>query len=63
MTVEISTYIDVKKRVTDLGLNQPVSLAILPRNIDAATSKDELLHEKYRADERTRTAYPCSSYE
>jgi hypothetical protein len=28
MTVEISTYIDVKKRVADLGFNQPDSLAI-----------------------------------
>ena len=46
MTVEISTYIDVKKRVTDLGLNLPDSLAILPRNFDAAMSKDELLHGK-----------------
>jgi hypothetical protein len=46
MTLEISTYIDVKKRVADLGLNQPNSLAILPRNFDATTSKDELLHEK-----------------
>ena len=45
MTVEISTYIDVKKRVADLGLKQPDSLVILPRNFDAATSKDELLHE------------------
>jgi hypothetical protein len=56
MTVEISTYIDVKKRVADLGFKQPDSLTILPRNFDAATSKDELLHEKQRADERTRTA-------
>ena len=47
MTVEISTYIDVKKRVADLGLNQPDSLTIPPQNFDAATSKDELLHEKY----------------
>jgi hypothetical protein len=46
MTVEISTYTDVKERVADLGLNQPDSLAILPRDFDAATSKDELLHEK-----------------
>jgi hypothetical protein len=46
MTVEISTYIDAKKRVADLGVNQPDSLAILPRNFDAATSNDELLHEK-----------------
>ena len=46
MTVEIPTYIDIKKRVADLGLNQPDSLAILPWNSDAATSKDELLHEK-----------------
>jgi hypothetical protein len=46
MTVEISTYIDVKKRVADLRLNQPDSLTILSRNFDAATSKDELLHEK-----------------
>ena len=42
MTVEIGSYIDVKKRVADLGLNQPHSLTILPRNFDAATSKDEL---------------------
>ncbi len=46
MTVEISTYIDVNKRVADLGLNQPDTLVIQPRNFDAATSKDELLHEK-----------------
>jgi len=46
MTVEISTYIDVKKRVAAMELNQPDSLAILPWNFDAATSKDELLHEK-----------------
>ena len=46
MTVEISTYIDVKKRVAAMELNQPDSLAILPWNFDAATSKVELLHEK-----------------
>ena len=38
MSVEISTYFDVKKRITDLGLNQPDTLAILPRNFDCATS-------------------------
>ena len=38
MSVEISAYIDVKKRIADLGLNQPDALAILPRNFDCATS-------------------------
>jgi hypothetical protein len=38
MSVEISTYFDVMKRITDLGLNQPDTLAILPRNFDCATS-------------------------
>ena len=38
MSVESSTYFDVMKRITDLGLNQPDTLAILPRNFDCATS-------------------------
>ena len=53
MAVEISTYIDVKKRIADLGLNEPDSLAVLPRNFDAATSKDELLHESSTATVRS----------
>jgi hypothetical protein len=38
MSVKISTYIDIKKRIADLGLNQPDALAILPRNFDCTTS-------------------------
>ena len=38
MSVEISTYFDVKKRITDLGLNQPDTLTISPQNFDCATS-------------------------
>lgn len=45
MTVEVSTYVDVSQRIAELGFNQPNSLAILPRNFDTASSKEELVHE------------------
>lgn len=45
MTIQISEYIDVKKRALELRCNAPSKLAILPRNFKSAKSKDELLHE------------------
>jgi len=45
MNVQISNYIDVKKRAVELGLNEPKDLSILPRNFDTAKLRDELLYE------------------
>jgi hypothetical protein len=41
-------------------LNQPDSLTIPPQNFDAATSKDELLHEKYREPTSGLEPLTCS---
>jgi len=42
---EIKSYVDVKKRIEDLGCNLPKSIAILPRNFESARTKNELIHE------------------
>jgi len=43
--IEISEYIDAKKKAQKLGCNIPNSIALLPRNFEIATSKEELIHE------------------
>ncbi|MGC8691295.1 hypothetical protein [Caldisericum sp.] len=43
--VQIKDYIDVNKKARDLGCNRPLSLTLLPRNFETATSKGELIHE------------------
>ena len=45
MAIEVSEYVDVKKRALELGCNAPTELALLPRNFEVAKSKDELVHE------------------
>ncbi|MDY6916559.1 MAG: hypothetical protein SVP26_01240, partial [Chloroflexota bacterium] len=45
MAVEICDYVDVRQRVEELGCNAPTELAVLPRNFDSASSKDELFHQ------------------
>jgi hypothetical protein len=43
--IQVSDYIDVEKRVLELGCKAPTGLTILPRNFDTASSLDELVHE------------------
>ena len=43
--IQLSDYVDIKKRAGELGCNIPLSLALLPRNFETAKSKDELVHE------------------
>lgn len=45
MPCEITDYVDVASRATDLGLKLPSGLAILPRNFDSAASPEEFLYE------------------
>jgi hypothetical protein len=45
MNIQASNYIDVEEKATELGLNIPTGLAILPRNFDTAEATDELIHE------------------
>lgn len=45
MNVQITDYVDVRKRALELGCNEPRELCILPRNFDTAKSRDELIHE------------------
>ena len=43
--LQVSHYIDVKKRAQELGCNIPTSIALLPRNFEISASKEELIHE------------------
>ena len=43
--IQISDYVDIKKRTKELGYNKSISFARLPCNFETAKSKDELLHE------------------
>lgn len=45
MTIQLSDYLEVKKRAAELECNVPTELALLPRNFDVAKSKDELVYE------------------
>ena len=45
MTIQISEYVNVKKRAEELNCNIPTGIALLPRNFETAESKDELIHE------------------
>jgi hypothetical protein len=45
MAIEVSEYVDVKKRALELGCNIPTELALLPRNFEVVKSRDELIHE------------------
>jgi hypothetical protein len=45
VNIEVTDYVDVEKRASELGYNAPTGVAILPRNFDTADSADELIHE------------------
>jgi hypothetical protein len=45
MAFTITDYIDVFAKAQSLGLNAPDGIALLPRNFQDATTRDELLHE------------------
>lgn len=47
--IEIENYPDIKKRIKELDLNEPLSASILPRNFWEASSSNELLHESEAA--------------
>jgi hypothetical protein len=52
MEVQVTEYIDIQKRASELGCNVPTGLAILPRNFKTAESKEELFHEDATVDIR-----------
>ncbi|HEY6349660.1 MAG TPA: hypothetical protein VI636_09645 [Candidatus Angelobacter sp.] len=43
MTTAVSDYIDVGKKMADLGCRHPERMALLPINFESATSIDQLL--------------------
>ena len=43
--LKVSHSIDVRKRAQELGCNIPTSIALLPRNFEISSSKEELIHE------------------
>ncbi|ACF46130.1 conserved hypothetical protein [Prosthecochloris aestuarii DSM 271] len=45
MAFTITEYCDVRDRALAIGLNKPEGLALLPRNFDTASARDDLLHE------------------
>ena len=49
MSVKIEEYVDIPKHAQQLGLKQPITLAILPRNFDSANSYSELFYESETA--------------
>lgn len=44
MKIDISEYVNVSERATELGCNTPTGLTILPLNFDTAKQKDDLLY-------------------
>ena len=53
MSIEITDYIDVEQRSTDLGLKAPGGACILPRHFDAAKKVSDLCHESSALDLKT----------
>ena len=43
--IQVSDFIDVKKKAQEIGCNIPFHIVLLPRNFDTALSKKELVHE------------------
>jgi len=50
--VSVSEYVDVEERARELGCSIPTGIALLPRNLASARSKDELIHENTVSDMR-----------
>lgn len=53
MAIEITDYIDVEQRASDLGLKAPEGACILPRHFDCAKDASELCHESTALDLKT----------
>jgi len=45
MALEVRQSIDVRDRLRQLGLREPNGLSVLPRNLESASEKGELLYE------------------
>jgi len=45
MSIEVKPFINVRERLMQLGLHAPTGIAILPRNLESASDKADLLHE------------------
>ncbi|SRR6266480_1678574 len=53
MTVVVSDYLNVEQRVSELGLNPPTGLSLLPKNFETAKSREELVQENTTPTVRT----------
>jgi hypothetical protein len=53
MSIEVTDYVDVGKRMAELGCVMPRSVALLPENFSTAPSRGELLHRSEAATVRT----------
>jgi hypothetical protein len=45
MSLEVKQFIDVRDRLAQLGLRAPKGVSILPRNVESASEKTDLLYE------------------
>jgi hypothetical protein len=53
LSIQLSEYLDVRKRASELGCSPPNGVVLLPRNFDRAKSKQELVHESSMPTVRT----------
>src|SRR5947209_370171 len=53
MAIEITDYLDVEQRSSDLGLKAPEGACILPRRFASAKDAGELCHESSALDLKT----------
>jgi hypothetical protein len=53
LSVVVSDFVNVRRRIEELSLNNPKGIALLPRNFDVATSREELVHESTTPTVRT----------
>jgi hypothetical protein len=53
MAIEITDYLDVEQRASDLNLKTPEGACILPRHFDTAKDVGELCHESSALDLKT----------
>ena len=53
MSIEITDYLDVGQRASELGLKAPEGLCILPRRFGSAKDVAELVHESSALDLKT----------
>ncbi len=53
MDIQVSEYINIEKKASELGCSIPSGLTILPQNFDTAKSPDELIYESTTATIRS----------